>query len=966
MALDAPQQAAYNSLLASGGQERADSYLASMQPAAQPTPLYQGLTATSTPEQIAAAYSQFTSGAGGDTEVNRDASIKYLESLGIGAPAIGQAYGQYLQPAATTQAATPAPAAAVSATPTSVYFQQNPDVAAEYARNSQGMTPEQFAATHYQKFGVTEQRAAPTEDLNKLIRDAYGSIGRTGIGEDASNIDQAGFDNWVNALKTGAINPADLNTTFKGAVAEYLAANPTDKYSTYVTNYLQSTKNPEIAGIQQLYQDVLGRDADASGLGTFYKQFGAEISPEERAQFEKSAQTELDTRVKDLYTDFLGRTADDEGLAYWKKEFGSSIDDKEREQFRKSAATEVNKQFGVTGPTAAPTTEGILSGFKYIKDSGISEDKLKRTLGEDVFNTYKTGFSDFAKTGIANILADNKLSFDEASTAVNFGRDYGYDSQKLADLTGPKKELFDTINQSYDETTNKIVDSVLGAEDVKTNGDKIARALALQNKYGFTDDDLAKATDFTPARIKEYLDPTRNYATAYKDTLSKPDVKGTDILSFLERSKKDEGIGTVYGSNIDAQITRLNELNNKWKGYKVDGYQAENIANQVGQITKVADGKNWSGSWMGGGDNATKEATALLMRKGVDNLSDLGVENNYKKSDVGVQYTSNGTPVYKDGEKFYRLVSIDSDGNYEKFNVDPKDVKSVYGKNVEVWGGGDSYGSSFVPLSKEELATYDPKTKKFDEAIGKKLIDKSTGKVISTSGDNNFLIDRYETGNFFKGKDKSFGIMMTDQGVPVPYQTTQKEGLMYSPVFPIMLSMLAPGVSSALSSTLPGAGIAATGAAELGFSAAVAPTLTNTMLTQGIMGGGVAALTGQDPLKGALFGAAGAPIAAGISSLLPAGMDPAVAKAITSGGTGVAKGVLQGKDFEDLLGQGVLNSLTNYGLGEATKSLNLTPQQLNLATGIAVPLLQGDKVNPMNVIGPLAQMSQQQTTKAKP
>jgi hypothetical protein len=41
------------------------------------------------------------------------------------------------------------------------YFQQNPDVAAEYARDNLGMTPEQFAQAHYERFGQNEQRADP-------------------------------------------------------------------------------------------------------------------------------------------------------------------------------------------------------------------------------------------------------------------------------------------------------------------------------------------------------------------------------------------------------------------------------------------------------------------------------------------------------------------------------------------------------------------------------------------------------------------------------------------------------------------------------------------------------------------------------------------------------------------------------------------------------------------------------------
>jgi len=41
------------------------------------------------------------------------------------------------------------------------YFQQNPDVAAAYAADSQGMTPEQYTLSHYNAYGVHEGRAAP-------------------------------------------------------------------------------------------------------------------------------------------------------------------------------------------------------------------------------------------------------------------------------------------------------------------------------------------------------------------------------------------------------------------------------------------------------------------------------------------------------------------------------------------------------------------------------------------------------------------------------------------------------------------------------------------------------------------------------------------------------------------------------------------------------------------------------------
>jgi hypothetical protein len=62
-------------------------------------PLYQSLTAASTPADIAAAYAQVVSGAGGDTQENQKVAIDYLTNLGIGQDVIGQAYNQFLQSA---------------------------------------------------------------------------------------------------------------------------------------------------------------------------------------------------------------------------------------------------------------------------------------------------------------------------------------------------------------------------------------------------------------------------------------------------------------------------------------------------------------------------------------------------------------------------------------------------------------------------------------------------------------------------------------------------------------------------------------------------------------------------------------------------------------------------------------------------------------------------------------------------
>jgi hypothetical protein len=205
-----------------------------------------------------------------------------------------------------------------------------------------------------------------------------------------------------------------------------------------------------------------------------------------------------------------------------------------------------------------------------------------------------------------------------------------------------------------------------------------------------------------------------------------------------------------------------------------------------------------------------------------------------------------------------------------------------------------------------------------------------------------------------KEKKNFLTVQFAKDGTPVLVASKQKAGLGAAlqdalPMIAMALPFILPGIGAAISGMLPGAAVAASGA-----TAAIAPSLINQALTQGIISGGLGTLSGQDFGKSFLGGAISPVIGSGIGSLLPAGMDPNISRAITGAGTGVVKGALQGGDFGDLLGQGVLSGLTNYGLGEATKGLNLTPQQLNFATGIALPLAQGQKVNPVKLATTLA------------
>jgi hypothetical protein len=63
-----------------------------------------------------------------------------------------------------------------AAAPAPYYFQINPDVAAEYARNPMGLTPEQFAQAHYTNFGKKEGREF---EMSTAVKNKTDIVGNT-------------------------------------------------------------------------------------------------------------------------------------------------------------------------------------------------------------------------------------------------------------------------------------------------------------------------------------------------------------------------------------------------------------------------------------------------------------------------------------------------------------------------------------------------------------------------------------------------------------------------------------------------------------------------------------------------------------------------------------------------------------------------------------------------------------------
>lgn len=94
--------------------------------------------------------------------------------------------------------------------------------------------------TNYSSVATPTASTLATPDYGSLVTNAYSTLGRTGIGTDPNQIDQAGYDYWLNQLKTGAVTPDTFTGAFNNAAE-----------NTY---------------INQAYQDLFGRTADTSGV----------------------------------------------------------------------------------------------------------------------------------------------------------------------------------------------------------------------------------------------------------------------------------------------------------------------------------------------------------------------------------------------------------------------------------------------------------------------------------------------------------------------------------------------------------------------------------------------------------------------------------------------------------------------------------------------------------------------------
>jgi len=217
--------------------------------------LYEKLSASSSPEDIAAAYKEFTGLAGGDTAAVQKQAVDYLTALGIGAPTISQAYGIYQNPVVTTTGGLPT---------TQVEDISGGSTATTQTGDTTGTTGTTGALTQATT-GLTGADTLTTGNTGALTTGLTGSTtGGTELTTGATTGLTTGSTTGTTGLTTGLDTTSGLSALNNTAGTGTTGA--TTGLSTGATTGLTTglTKTYTQAEVDQALADTLATDANAS------------------------------------------------------------------------------------------------------------------------------------------------------------------------------------------------------------------------------------------------------------------------------------------------------------------------------------------------------------------------------------------------------------------------------------------------------------------------------------------------------------------------------------------------------------------------------------------------------------------------------------------------------------------------------------------------------------------------------
>lgn len=819
------------------------------------------------------------------------------------------------------------------------YFTANPDVAEAYEANSYGMTPQAFADAHYQNYGINEQRAAPSDALIKdfvtqnignpqAIADAAQQYGVSAA--DLSRATGYGMD-----AVTGYFNNAGINF---GQPQPQVAQNPVAPPSPLQPTYYEPEPDP-------IYEPppppppptpvMQTPSAGASATGI--------VSLTPQATTPKPV-TPPPPTAPTTPAYFLANP--DVAAEYAKNSYGLTP-----EQYANTHYANYGQYEQRVSPTGAPAIiqpspsrndiiqnyvtdvlgntgltqfEKINNIMEAAQKNNVSVGELQKLYGKDIVDNYLKDYGSNIKSFITTTLGDKtKSDFDKVAVINQAANKYGLDANEIAQYSGLNKKGVDQMFTAFDTGLASIAKN-LSAPTV-SDLDKTKGALALQSKYGVTDDQLAKAIggNITGKDVAAYLEPVKTFSTKLQ-TLTSDDTKtASDIQTFLDNAKKDPRIEGLYGLAIDKVQKALPVLGlrDSLAGNGTPEQLAKGYTDFVAAVNADPALRQQYGAQADAIDKVAKMSQRIADEKFGGKL-----QPHMFETFLGLdKKTMADVPKQLETTKPETKTVTDNEGQTQTYTI-PGQVKDTKGLEpvYSIIGSGENETRELVGYTKP--------------------VKTAAGVIVDAQYDANGTLTGYRG----RPEDKVWpahrvGItgVWDAEGKAKPEQRVETPGFAKSMLQDI--SALGPIGQLAIAAATGGLGSLAAGA--------LAPTLGATaanIVGSGLVGGAMSEVGGGKFGKGFLTGAAGAGTNALAKNFMPtidtgsAFADQYLTKALPNLATSTIGAAINKQD----IGKAGLSSLINTGTNMATSSLinsampdTLTPEMQKMFTGVSGQLL---------------------------
>ncbi len=376
-----------------------------------------------------------------------------------------------------------------------------------------------------------------------IVNQAYAGVGRTGIGVDPNQIDQAGYDYWMTQLQSGQVKPQDFQNQFNQGVE-----------STY---------------INQAYQDLFGRAPEEAGLQNWintlnttnkdeiYNAIGAGAQGDDRTAFENYQRNQIQQEYQDLF----GREAEESGLDYWLNQtdlVGDKLINALKEGARgadigalyKTGDTDISSEISAKEirDYMAANANDPYAIYTAAEKYRVNPETIAAAMGYTPEET--SSFID--KYGIARTVAGEYGDIGRGIAGLNAidkeGFDYWYNQLQSGAITPDQFEqkflegALETVRGGYDATvSSKAVAEAIakgygGSELIdKTNPIDLYEALG---EYGMTPESLAaKYPNLTAQQISDYI---ANVPELYNQGIDQTikDILGEDYLAGVSAEER--------------------------------------------------------------------------------------------------------------------------------------------------------------------------------------------------------------------------------------------------------------------------------------------------------------------------------------------------------------------------------------------------------------------------------------------